>query len=430
VSDEHCCQAKRRKVANLAKLKVRQATKPKMRSSHRDPEKQVNAAVPDTRHISNPPKASTAFISQDSQEVASDQFDDADTGEALQNMDDLLKADSTEGAATSDQDDVVHESEALESAIENTEDNLKSEATQEEAIVKEQLKADLKDYAKSDSSSVDKLATQLDASSSNEDDTTEALMLPESGDSLPALSSSEHIVHTRTARVVPRSSVALIEEKRSTKQYTKTQSAVNSMDKDAQAAAKMGRSGSGSSQRLKSKQSDAKGGRGAQSAVASDALHKFAASLPNLDDLAHAIPNDDKDALSLDQSVESSDSNNDDSPDIPASFVQVLQEQIITLPQADLDAVWNSLNDLADQTREGLSMIDLLRHTAHNAQPKKHTRMDRRSQGTGMQQQCTWLMQNFAERQEKRAKVKAILKQAKTILGRTRIPAGRLRGSQ
>jgi hypothetical protein len=385
--------------------------------------------VPKHIDITNNRDAATAFISKN---VDADQVDDDDTGQALENMNDLLKDNVSDGAALKDDDSVVHESEALESTIENTEDNLKSDATRQEATAKEQLKQDLKDYASVDSST-DKAISEGDISSSNnDDDTTEALTLPESGDSLPSESEPTNIVHTRTAIVLPRSvSASNAPRAKPTPEQSDEQTSHLQMT-----SAKAENAVDSSGQKVEVKKHTGTKSSNSQD----DAFHKFASSIPNLDDLARAIPNVDKDALQMYNSVDDSDLGNDDSSngdslDIPASFVQVMQEQAVTIPQADLDMVWNSLKAIADQSHAGLNMIDLLRHGAP-AQPMTHASLGHHSQHDalavfqeqGTEQQCTWLLQNFEQRQENRRKVNAILKRAKAILGRTRIPARRLRG--
>jgi len=449
VSDNHCCQARtspRRVVSRSSKLRTLIGNSP---SGRQNPQKQVNAVSRVIRHasIKHSKETSTAFISQN---LASDEADDADMGQALQNMKDLLKDNFTEGVAAKDDESVVHESEALESTIENTEDSLKSEATQEETIVKEQLKQDLKDYAKMDGPA-EKAIAESDTSNSNDDDAdddiTEELTLPESGDSLP-LSPSENIVHTRTARVLPRSllgfkaAVAKSETdnaqvNQSQTAYEETANAVDSMDNDADVSAKIYLSGS-SADAYQNSQSEAKARIQNKSSSLQADDHRFASRLPSLDDLARAIPNVDKDALEMYNSVDDSDlGTSDDSLDVPPSFVQLVQEQAVIIPQADLDAVWNSLKTLADHTHAGLNMIDLLRHAApRGAQTKTRSSLHGHlqysffaaHQDQGVGQQCNWLLRSFEQRQENRMKMNAVVKRAKSILARTRIRARRLRG--
>jgi hypothetical protein len=371
-------------------------------------------------------------------------------GQALQSMRDLLKDNVSEGVSSKDDESVVHESEALESAIENTEDNLKSEATQEETIVKEQLKQDLKDYAKMDGPA-EKAVAESDTSNSKEDDAdediTEELTLPESGDSLP-LSLSENIVHTRTAKVLPRSLLGFkavvaksqtdnAQVNQSQTAYVETASAVDSMDNDADVSSKIHLSGS-SVDAYQNSQSDAKARIQKKSLNLQADEHRFASRLPSLDDLARAIPNVDKDALEMYNSVDDSDlGTSDDSLDMPPSFVQLVQEQAVIIPQADLDAVWNSLKTLADQTHASLNMIDVLRHAAPRGMQTKtrassHGHLQQSflaaHQEQGVGHQCNWLLRSFEQRQENRMKINAVLKRAKAILARTRIPARRLRG--
>jgi hypothetical protein len=320
-----------------------------------DPQKQVKATSKASGHadISQNKEASMALISTD---VDIDPIADEEMGEALQSMNVLLKSNASDGAAAKDDESVVHESEALESAIEGTEDNLKRESTQEESIVKEQLKDDLKDYAKMDSDKAkldsDRASSETEISGLLGDDPTESLTLPESGDPLP--SETDNIAHIRIAKVLPRSVLA-----------------------------------------------------------------------DNATDQSSDISNSDDD----------SDLESDDSTDVPASFLQVLQDEAVSIPQADLDAVWKSLRTIEDQSRAGLNMVDLLRQAAP-ADPEKraslghssHHRVLSALQDRGMEKQCHWLLQNFEQRQENRRKVNMILKRAKAILGRTRIPARRLRG--
>jgi hypothetical protein len=321
------------------------------------PQKQVSPTKKASRHadISQNREVSTALISTG---VDSDPIDDEDMGQALQSMDDLLKGNASDGAAAKDDESVVHESEALESAIAGTEDNLKRESTQEEAIVKEQLKDDLKDYAKMDSDKAkldnDRASSETEMSGLLADDTTEALTLPESGDPLP--SETDNIAHIRIAKVLPRSVLA-----------------------------------------------------------------------DNATDESSDISNSD----------DESDLENDDSSDVPVSFLQVVQDQAISIPQADLDAVWKSLKTIEDQSRAGLNMVDLLgqvaaadpeRRASSGHSSHRHMLAALQDQGKGMEQQCHWLLQNFEQRQENRRKVNMLLKRAKAILGRTRIPARRLRG--
>lgn len=117
------------------------------------------------------------------------------------------------------------------------------------------------------------------------------------------------------------------------------------------------------------------------------------ADLPN--SLGGAIPSIDQQAMQLYNSFGGAAASGDNSI-APASFLQVSKHQLSPAMRADLDAAYDALKEVTEDSNSAMSMMDLLR----NADDADEASIDG---------QCTSMLQKFEHRQAARSKHQADL---------------------